>query len=60
MVFRRMCQPDTPAFLVSRNLTLPKELISSDTEKRKFPLLSQTYATTRLASNVTNFLRRNG
>lgn len=55
LVFRRMCQPDTPAFLVSRNLTLPEELIQATSEK-EIPLLSSAHATTRLASNVTNFL----
>jgi HPr kinase/phosphorylase len=55
MVFRRMCQPETPAFLVSRDMVLPKELIQATTEN-DIPLLSASYATTRLASNVTNFL----
>ena len=55
MVFRRMCQPNTPAFLVSRNLTLPDELIQATVEK-EIPLLSSSHSTTRLASNVTNFL----
>lgn len=55
IVMRRMCQPDTPAFLVSRGLTPPKELVQATTEKG-IPLLSSPQSTTRLSSNVTNFL----
>lgn len=55
IVMRRMCQSDTPAFLVSRGLLPPKELIQATTEKG-IPLLSSLQSTTRLSSNVTNFL----
>lgn len=55
IVMRRMCQSDTPAFLISRGLTPPKELIQATTEKG-IPLLSSMQSTTRLSSNVTNFL----
>lgn len=55
IVMRRMCQPDTPAFLISRGLTPPKELVQATTEKR-IPLLLSPQSTTRLSSNVTNFL----
>lgn len=55
IVMRRMCQSDTPAFLVSRGLLPPKELIQATTEKG-IPLLSSPQSTTRLSSNVTNFL----
>lgn len=55
IVMRRMCQVDTPAFLISRGLTPPKELIQATTEKG-IPLLSSMQSTTRLSSNVTNFL----
>jgi len=55
IVMRKMCQPDTPAFLVSRGLTPPKELIQATTEKG-IPLLGSKQSTTRLSSNLTNFL----
>lgn len=55
MVMRRMCQENTPAFLVSRNLTPPAELIQA-TKEAGIPLLSSTQPTTRLSSHVTNFL----
>ncbi|AEB29106.1 HPr kinase/phosphorylase [Carnobacterium sp. 17-4] len=55
IVMRRMCQPDTPAFLISRGLTPPKELVQATTEK-SIPLLLSPQSTTRLSSNVTNFL----
>lgn len=55
IVMRRMCQLGTPAFLVARGLTPPKELVQATIEK-EIPLLSSNQSTTRLSSNVTNFL----
>ncbi|WP_035054431.1 HPr(Ser) kinase/phosphatase [Carnobacterium pleistocenium] len=55
IVMRRMCHVETPAFLVARGLTPPKELVQATTEK-EIPLLSSKQSTTRLSSNVTNFL----
>lgn len=55
IIMKRMCQADTPAFLVSRSQEPPKELIKAATEKG-IPVLVSTRPTTRLSSNVTNFL----
>lgn len=55
IVMKRMCQADTPAFLISRDLTPPAELIKASEEK-KIPVLVSTRPTTRLSSNVTDFL----
>ncbi|MGX7419053.1 HPr(Ser) kinase/phosphatase [Carnobacterium gallinarum] len=55
IVMRRMCQPDTPAFILSRGLTPPEELVRATTEA-KIPLLMSRLTTTRLSSNVTNYL----
>ncbi|WP_208560905.1 HPr(Ser) kinase/phosphatase [Marinilactibacillus kalidii] len=55
IIMKRMCQGDTPAFLVSRNQEPPKELIKAASEKG-IPVLVSTRPTTRLSSNVTNFL----
>lgn len=55
IIFKRMCQPETPAFLISRDLEIPKELIEV-AEKNKIPVLISHRNTTRLSANVTNFL----
>lgn len=55
IVFKRMCQAETPAFLISRNQEPPKELLKASEEKG-IPVLLSKRSTTRLSSNVTNFL----
>lgn len=55
IVMKRMCQADTPAFLISRNQEPPKELIKAAKEKG-VPVLLSPRSTTRLSSNVTNYL----
>ncbi|WP_080145506.1 HPr(Ser) kinase/phosphatase [Marinilactibacillus piezotolerans] len=55
IIMKRMCQADTPAFLISRNQEPPKELIKAASEKG-VPVLVSSRPTTRLSSNVTNFL----
>jgi len=55
IVMKRMCQADTPAFLISRNQEPPKELIKAAKEKG-IPVLLSPRSTTRLSSNVTNYL----
>jgi len=57
MVFRRIVRQLHLAFLVSRNLTLPKELIQSDNWKNNAHYVS-TYATTRIELYVNEFFRR--
>lgn len=55
IVMKRMCQAETPAFLVSRNQEPPKELLKA-AEEKGIPVLLSKRSTTRLSSNVTNFL----
>ena len=55
IIFKRMCQPETPAFLISRDLEVPKELIEV-AERYEIPVLISHRNTTRLSANVTNFL----
>lgn len=55
IVMKRMCQGDTPAFLVSRSQEPPKELLKA-AEEKGIPVLVSQRSTTRLSSNVTNFL----
>ncbi|GAB2485923.1 HPr(Ser) kinase/phosphatase [Alkalibacterium psychrotolerans] len=55
IVMKRMCQADTPAFLVSRSQEPPKELLKA-AEEKGIPVLVSQRSTTRLSSNVTNFL----
>ncbi|GEK90471.1 HPr(Ser) kinase/phosphatase [Alkalibacterium kapii] len=55
IVMKRMCQAETPAFLVSRNQEPPRELLKA-AEEKGIPVLLSKRSTTRLSSNVTNFL----
>ena len=55
MVMRRMCHPEMPAFLVSRDLTPPVELLTA-AQEHNIPVLVSDRSTTRLSINVTNFL----
>lgn len=55
IVMRRMCQAETPAFLISRGMTPPEEMVEAAQEKG-IPVLVSKRTTTRLYSNVTNFL----
>ncbi|MBC6309080.1 HPr kinase/phosphorylase [Listeria sp. FSL L7-1582] len=53
--FRQMCTNRTPAFVVSRHLEAPKELVQAATEA-KIPVLRSKLKTTRLSVYVTNYL----
>jgi len=55
MVLRRMCSDDTPAFIVSRGLTPPKEMIKAASE-RNIPVLSSPISTSRLLGEISSFL----
>lgn len=55
MVLRRMCSDDTPAFIVSRGLTPPKEMIEAASE-RSIPVLSSPISTSRLLGEISSFL----
>ncbi|ANZ58460.1 HPr kinase/phosphorylase [Fructilactobacillus lindneri] len=51
----RMCQPDTPAFVISTDLEPPQELIDA-TKKAHIPILESKLNTSRVLSNMTDFL----
>lgn len=55
MIFRRMCGSDTPAFIISRSLPAPKEMLQAAKEA-KIPILGSKLATTRLSSLMTDYL----
>lgn len=54
-VLKRMCSRDTPAFLVSRELTPPEGMIAA-AEAAHIPVLSSNLPTTRLSSLITDYL----
>lgn len=56
-IFDFLCQKETPAFLISRGLEPPKELIEH-TQKVGIPILGSERRTTQLSSRVTNVLER--
>ena len=55
IIFKKLCQPEVPAFLVSRGLDIPEEMIQYATEK-EIPVILSNRNTTRLNANVMNFL----
>lgn len=54
-VMRKMCQPETPAFVISTQLDPPEELKKS-AEEAGIPILGTKLTTSRVLSNMTNFL----
>lgn len=54
-IFERMCQPETPAFLIARGQKVPEELIETATAS-EIPVLISNRATTRLSANLMNYL----
>ena len=58
IIMKKMCTEETPCFIITRNLTPPEELIEAATH-REIPVLVANKATTRLVSNLTNFLESN-
>ncbi|KRL95410.1 HPr(Ser) kinase/phosphatase [Levilactobacillus hammesii] len=54
-VMRKMCQPETPAFVISTQLDPPEELKQS-AEEAEIPILGTKLTTSRVLSNMTNFL----
>lgn len=55
VIMRRLCQEDTPCFIVSRKMEPPVELVKA-CQENGVPLLQAQSKTTRVSSNVTNFL----
>jgi len=58
IIMKKMCTEETPCFIITRDLTPPEELIEAATH-RGIPVLVANKATTRLVSNLTNFLESN-
>ncbi len=55
VVMRRMCSKETPAFIVSRDLEIPKELIQA-AQEHDIPVLSSKLATSRLLGVISSYL----
>lgn len=54
-VMRQMCQPETPAFVISTQLEPPEELLQAAKENQ-IPILGTKMTTSRVLSNMTNYL----
>lgn len=54
-IYQRMAHEDTPAFVISRGLPIPQELTVA-AKAKNIPVLGSTLPTSRLLSNMTNFL----
>ena len=55
MVVRRLCAEDTPAFIISRGLDVPDEMVQACNEKQ-IPILRSTISTSRLLGQITSYL----
>lgn len=55
LICKNLSTSETPCFLISRGLEPPKELVEI-TMKKEIPILRSTKPTTRIMSNMTNFL----
>lgn len=55
VVMRKMCSKETPAFIVSRDLEIPEELIKAANEAG-IPVLSSKLATSRLLGVISSYL----
>ncbi|MBC1836624.1 HPr(Ser) kinase/phosphatase, partial [Listeria seeligeri] len=53
--YKQMCTKRTPAFVISRNLEVPKELVAAAKEA-DIPVLRARLKTTRLSVYITNYL----
>lgn len=51
----RLCSNETPAIIISRDLSVPEELIEAS-NKNDVPVLTTKLTTTRFSSRLTNFL----
>lgn len=55
IIIKRLCQPETPVFIISRGQEAPQEMLDIATQKG-IPVLVSMRNTTRLSANVMNFL----
>lgn len=58
VIIKRLCNPETPVFIISRGQEVPQELKDIAT-KNKIPVLVSERNTTRLSANIMNFLEEN-
>lgn len=58
IIIKRLCQPETPAFLISRGLDAPDDLERIATQN-EIPVLVSHRNSTRLSANIMNFLEEN-
>lgn len=54
-VFTKMCTPETPCFIISRELPIPSELVVA-AENAHIPVLTSNIATTHLSSVLMQYL----
>lgn len=54
-IMKRLCQPGTPAFVISTQLEPPKELVEA-AKAKGIPILGSKLTTSRVLSNMSNFL----
>lgn len=54
-VMRQMCQPETPCFVISTQLE-PTEELTQAAQEAHIPLLGTKMTTSRILSNMTNYL----
>ncbi|UQS85078.1 HPr(Ser) kinase/phosphatase [Apilactobacillus apisilvae] len=57
-VMNEMCHPETPAFVISTQLDPPDELIRA-AKNEHIPILGSKLTTSRVLSNMTNYLESN-
>lgn len=58
IIVKRLCDPETPVFIISRGQEVPEELMKIATDN-KIPVLVSKRNTTRLSANAMNFLEEN-
>lgn len=54
-IFKRICNEETPAVVLSREIRVPTELIPI-AQQHKIPILSARSKTSRVLANITNYL----
>ncbi|SEN47555.1 HPr(Ser) kinase/phosphatase [Lihuaxuella thermophila] len=53
----KLCHPDIPCFIVTRNFDVPPELVNA-AEAKGVPILRTPLATTKFGSKLTNYLEK--
>lgn len=55
MIMRRLCDPEIPAFIVSRGLAVPQEMIQA-AEEKNIAILRSPISTSRLLGEISSYL----